>query len=700
VSATKKVPLSVQIILISILSVFAAVFILGFQALAQMNQTFRNDLNTITATQVEKISEEVNNIFLPMSSLCKSAAYLTEEEYDGEEMLKNYTALLHSSDNIFDIYYASEIPIRDTENGGLFVSADGWDPDADWNPLTRDWYIAAKATPDHFVFTDPYIDAQTGQLCVTLSKAIRVNGKFVGVLAIDSFVEGLNEKLQAEKFSANCTIFLLNSEGKYITNNEASKVMEANFFDESAFSSVAGRSEKEILNGETQVYMSKKRYYGVTSVPGTEWFVAVEGNLAELAAIIMKYATKIIGAVLILIATFGVLSLLLSKRISNAFKTLAMGCDEFSKGDFTKDFKEYKTREANILSSGLNGLADNMTMLVTNIQNSAGDVQEVSENVVYTSEEINNAVSDVNSSVNSMNESIDSENNSIENITRLVSSIVSETNSLNESIKKQDEIISQSSASVETMVKNVIATGDHTKNVTESIRRLVTVSNENRDQLASSTNEIQQVKEASKQLLEINDVIAAVASQTNLLAMNAAIEAAHAGEAGKGFAVVADEIRKLAETTAKQANSSKESISSISAKIDEITASSVGITESFGNTINQIMEVSNIIEGLKVVSEEQENQAQNIISSLKDIDEISRNVRSNAETISGSTDEAFSLCSNITTASSNVSQCLQNCNKAVEILGMSSEKLNDISTDAKSNSKNLMDSISVFKVKN
>ena len=161
----------------------------------------------------------------------------------------------------------------------------------------------------------------------------------------------------------------------------------------------------------------------------------------------------------------------------------------------------------------------------------------------------------------------------------------------------------------------------------ELVKELGEATRDGKDTLQASNSTTAKIAEESGSLMEASSVIQHIASQTNLLAMNAAIEAAHAGEAGKGFAVVADEIRKLAEESATQGKTITATLKSLSGEIEGLSSSSKLVETKFNAIFNLAEQVKEISHRLTEAMKEQENGSREVLTAIKDINSVTQEVQ-------------------------------------------------------------------------
>jgi methyl-accepting chemotaxis protein len=205
---------------------------------------------------------------------------------------------------------------------------------------------------------------------------------------------------------------------------------------------------------------------------------------------------------------------------------------------------------------------------------------------------------------------------------------------LDDLIASQSAAITEASASIEQMVGNIGSVSNSVGIIASSFEAISSASDEGVSLQQTAGERVAEIATLSDTLLEANQVIAAIASQTNLLAMNAAIEAAHAGEAGKGFSVVADEIRRLAETSTAQSKSISSGLKNVQAAITSVVDTSRRTSESFSGLAEKIRKTGDLVREVGSAMVEQKEGSSQILLALKSMNEISDQVRSGSKEMS------------------------------------------------------------------
>ena len=243
---------------------------------------------------------------------------------------------------------------------------------------------------------------------------------------------------------------------------------------------------------------------------------------------------------------------------------------------------------------------------------------------------VSDFVTKITSGIEELKERFVEQEESVSSTAAAIEHIIKTLRLLNESIGRQALMVAESSSSFDKMSHSIEAVGGNVAETREAIRNLSEATNDGRETMVKANEISQRISEASGGLIEAGKVIENIASQTNLLAMNAAIEAAHAGEAGKGFAVVASEIRKLAEVSSAQGKKISVTLKNLTGEIEILANSASNAVEKFNFISGYSKGLNGSIEGVVQVMEEQEENGKIIWNIIKDVTGLTNEVKSSS----------------------------------------------------------------------
>ena len=251
-------------------------------------------------------------------------------------------------------------------------------------------------------------------------------------------------------------------------------------------------------------------------------------------------------------------------------------------------------------------------------------------------------------------------------------------------IETQTEALSESSAAIQQMVASFESISTNLDKAGKSFDNLQKSSREGKQSIGNVQELVSQVSAESEHLVETNEIINSIASQTNLLAMNAAIEAAHAGESGKGFSVVADEIRKLAEDSSSQSKGIEQALKSIVEKINTIVEASTTARTAFDSVAENINETTKLTGEIAVSMREQNEGSKKVIESLKSMESITVQIRDGSVEMNSGASMILKEMNRLASVSEKVSQTSRDIARATEQI---TEVVDSISETSSSNTE-------------
>lgn len=585
---------------------------------------------------------EVSAWFSDKETLLKTVAedmrlFTSSEQKTIEDYLSHYNT---QYSYLADIYVA--LPDNRVYSGAY------WIPDAHFDASQQSWYLDAKSA-NGLVYADPYIDEMSGLMIITLSTPVTdKNGRDLGVMAMDIKLDSLVDYINSQSIQGTTgSAFLLDKQQRFIAHQNAAflpriengKDVHTSFAD-SGITMGSNISEIGTTLAKGKNYKGQSSYISLVTIPENSWSYGFSVPVSDYNGVFALLLLELVGITLLLMIAAVILSQRISDKLLQPIQAIIHAADHLAQGDIHVEIEVTSEDELGHLANQFKSMIASTSEQIQAMQKMAAGDFSIQVTPKCTTDELSLAINQV---IGRLRELISRINDS-------ASSVAAGTNEIADGAQYLALGATEQASAVEQLNAAVADIAQQAEQNEEIVQSAIGYVGQANGKLTESDKHMQKLNAAMmdistcfKKISGISVLIEDIASQINLLSLNASIEAAHAGDGGRGFAVVANEVRNLAKKTGQATKETKDLIKASADAIKE----GLNLSSETTASLQEISEAAQyVVQSMEMIRGASSKQALAIEQVNQGLSEVSAVVQTNAATAeesSASTEELAAL---------------------------------------------------------